>query len=206
METLSPRERFEALLADRAVALHYPSSYDQAIWDTVHALQPAVMIEFGVNRGYIAIIAALALEENGLGHLKVYDCWEEGRRDGFDEERIALDHFAKYGVQLRITLQAMDFYDWLRKPETCDLLYFDIDNDGDKVQAMFEGLRPQIDRGLTILLEGGSKDRDRHDSLAGRRPIGTTQSLTGYQIIVDEFPSLSMISRDRTLPLLSTPI
>jgi hypothetical protein len=197
MRSSTPRERFDQLLADREVALHYPACYGRAIWNAVVDLRPTLMVEFGVNRGYTAIIAALAMEDIGSGHLKAYDWWEDGRREGFDEERIALDHFAKYEVRHRITLQTMDFFDWIRNPETCDLLYFDIDNDGDKVEAMFDGLRAQIDRGLTVLLEGGSDDRDRHDSLAGRRPIGTTRSLAGYRIILDEFPSLSVISRDR---------
>jgi predicted O-methyltransferase YrrM len=193
---LSARERLELVLKDPDVSLCYPPSYGRAIWDVVRDRGPTVMIEFGVYRGYSTIIAALAMEEIGSGHVKAYDSWEEARREGSDDERLAIEHFTRYGVRDRILLQTMDFLDWIRDPERCDLLYFDIDNDGDKLQAMFEGLRAQIAAGLTVLFEGGSEERDLHDSVAGRRPIGTTQALTGYRIIVEEFPSLSVISHD----------
>jgi hypothetical protein len=195
LTSLAPRERLERVLVDGEVSRFYPISYGRGIWDTVLALRPAVMVEFGVHRGYSAIIAALAMEEAGSGHLKAYDWWEDGRREGFDEERIALDHFARYDVGHRITLQAMDFHDWIGRPELCDLLYFDIDNDGDKIEAMFSGLQSQIERGLTVLFEGGCAERDRHESMIGRTPIRAVQQLTGYRIVVDDFPSLSVISR-----------
>jgi len=195
-DTRTPRDRLEQVLVDHDVSRFYPASYGRAIWNAVLGLRPTAMVEFGVHRGYSAIVAALAMEEIGLGHLKAYDWWEDGRREGFDEERIALDHFARYGVGHRITLREMDFYQWIGSAETCDLLYFDIDNDGDKIEAMFAGLRPQIDRGLTVLFEGGNEERDRHESMVGRTPIRAAQELTGYRIIVDDFPSLSIISRD----------
>jgi hypothetical protein len=196
MRSPTPRERLEQVLVDCDVSRFYPASYGRAIWNAVVDLRPTSMVEFGVHRGYSAIVAALAMEEIGHGHLKAYDWWEDGRREGFDEERIALGHFARYGVQQRITLRTVDFFEWIRDPETCDLLYFDIDNDGDKVEAMFAGLRPQIERGLTVLFEGGNEERDRHESMVGRTPIRVAQQLTGYRIIVDDFPSLSVIARD----------
>jgi hypothetical protein len=196
MGSPTPRERLERVLVDGDVSRFYPASYGRAIWNAVLGVRPTVMVEFGVHRGYSAIVAALAMEETGSGHLKAYDWWEDGRREGFDEERIALDHFARYDVGHRITLRAMDFYDWIRSPEACDLFYFDIDNDGGKVEAMFSGLRSQIERGLIVLFEGGSAERDRHESMVGRTPIASMRSLTGYRVIVDDFPSLSIISRD----------
>ena len=198
MKRLPPRERLGALNADADVSRFYPQSFGAAIWDTVLATRPRVMVEFGVHCGYSAIVAALAMEQAGSGHLRAYDWWEDGKRDGFDEARVALDHFDRYGVRDRITLEDRDFFEWLRQPEPCDLLYFDIDNDGAKVQAMFDGLRPQIAAGLTILLEGGSDARDQHVSMVGRPPIAATRALTGYRILVDEFPSLSVIGAARS--------
>jgi hypothetical protein len=196
MRSPTPRERLERVLVDGDVSRFYPASYGRAIWNAVLGVRPTVMVEFGVHRGYSAIVAALAMEETGSGHLKAFDWWEDGRRGGFDEERIALDHFARYDVGHRITLRAMDFYDWIGRPQPCDLLYLDIDNDGEKVEAMFAGLRSQIDRGLTVLFEGGNEERDRHESMVGRTPIRAAQQLTGYRVIVDDFPSLSVISGD----------
>ncbi len=184
------------MLSDPNVSRFYPPSYGRAIWEAVLARRPQVMIEFGVHRGYTAIVAALAMEEAGHGHLRAYDWWEDGHRDGFDEARIALEHFERYGVGNRINLQELDFFEWLKRPEPCELLYFDIDNDGAKVRAMFEGLRPQIEGGLTILFEGGSDERDRVPT-AQVPPIAGTRSLTGYRVVVEEFPSLSMIAGGR---------
>lgn len=194
VKELPPRERLAALHRDTDVSRFYPPAFGAAIWDTVLATRPRVMVEFGVHRGYTAIVAALAMEQAGLGELRAYDWWEDGKRDGFDEAAIALAHFDRYGVRDRITLEDRDFFEWLGRPEPCELLYFDIDNDGAKVQAMFDGLRPQIAAGLTILLEGGSDARDRHVSMTGRPPIAATRELTGYRILVEEFPSLSVIA------------
>jgi hypothetical protein len=152
------------------------------------------MIEFGVHRGYSAIIAALAMEENGCGSLRAYDWWEDGRRDAVDEAAIALGHFARYAVASRISLREADFFAWIQAPEPCDLLYFDIDNDGDKLRSLYDGLRGQIEAGLVVLFEGGSEERDRHPVMARRTPIGAIRALTGYEVVLDEFPSLSRIA------------
>lgn len=194
LKRLPPPQRLAALNADREVSRFYPPSYGAAIWETVLSVRPHLMIELGVHRGYTAIVAALAMEQAGHGRLRAYDWWEDGKRDGFDEARIAREHFDRYGVQDRITLEDRDFFEWIRQPEPCDLLYFDIDNDGAKVETLFDGLRTQIDRGLPVLIEGGSDERDRHVSMQGRRPIAAAQARTGYRILVDEFPSLSLIA------------
>jgi hypothetical protein len=194
LKRLPPRERFHAVSTDPDVNRFYPESFGAAIRDEVLATRPRTMVHFGVHRGYTAIVSALAMEEVGTGQVRAYDWWEDGKRDGFDEARNAKGHFDRYGVSERIVLEDLDFFEWLRHPEPCDLLYLDIDNDGAKVEAMWNALRPQIGRGLRILFEGGSDARDRHVSMAGRQPIATTRALTGYRILVDEFPSLSMIA------------
>jgi predicted O-methyltransferase YrrM len=188
------RERLELVLGDAEVSRFYPAAYGRAIWDSVRSLRPRKMIEFGVHRGYSAIIAALAMEENGSGSLGAYDWWEDGRRDGVDEAGLALRHFDRYGVGSRISLRELDFFAWIRAPEPCDLLYVDIDNDGDKIRSLYEGLRPQIEAGLVVLFEGGSEERDRHPVMTGRKPMGAVRTFTGYEIVLDVFPSLSRIS------------
>lgn len=190
------RQRLERVLSDREVSRFYPPAYARALWDAVLRVRPRVMVEFGVHRGFTSIVAALAMEEVGFGHLRAYDWWEDGHRDGFDEQRIALDNYASYGVKDRITLREADFFDWIREPEPCELVYFDIDNDGDKVRALYRGLEPRIDSGLTVLFEGGSDERDLHPSMKDRTAIASVRALTGYALLVEEFPSLSVIARD----------
>lgn len=194
---LSPGERFDLLQEDEAVARFYPPSYGRAIWDTVMTTRPELMIEFGVYRGYTAICAALAMEEANRGRLLGYDSWEDHQEGGVEISRIAEGHLSKYGIAHRVTLLQKDFQSWILSPEPCDLLYFDIDNDGEKVGALHEGLKNQIARGLTILFEGGSPARDEHSTMSGRVPIGTQQLATGYRIIVEDFPSLSVIRKGR---------
>jgi predicted O-methyltransferase YrrM len=200
LKRLPARERLAALNADREVSRFYPPSYGAAIWHTVLEVRPRVMVEFGVHRGYTAIVAALAMEHAGCGQLRAYDWWEDGKRDGLDEAGVARAHFDRYSVHDRICLEDRDFFEWIRQPEACDLLYFDIDNDGEKVEALFDGLRAQIERGLPVLIEGGSDERDRHVSMQGRRPIAAARPRTGYRILVDEFPSLSLIAAPSQAP------
>ncbi len=194
MDERSPRDRLRAVSADPDVNRFYPASFGKAIWNAVLETRPLVMVHFGVHRGYTTIASALAMEEAGRGAVRAYDWWEDGKRDGFDEPGIARAHFDRYGVADRIVLQDLDFFDWLRRPEPCELLYLDIDNDGAKIEAMFGALEPRIRQGLRVLFEGGTEERDRHVSMTGRRPIGATRALTGYRVLVDEFPSLSIIA------------
>jgi hypothetical protein len=192
----TPRERLECLLRDRGdVACYYPASFGTAIWDAVLAVRPETMVNFGVYRGYSSIIAALAMEEVGRGRVLAYDNWEDRVPEGPDPQAIAQYHIDAYGVGHRITLREREFGDWIANPEECDLLYLDIDNDGEKVGSMFWGLRARIDRGLVVLFEGGSEERDQHPVMAGRPPIGAIQEETGYEVVVQEFPSLSRIAR-----------
>ncbi|MBI4178982.1 class I SAM-dependent methyltransferase [bacterium] len=194
LEGRSPREKFELLQMDRDIAFFYPVPVGQAIWDMVMRHRPGIMIEFGVYRGYTSIIAALAMDALNHGHLLARDWWEEGRRDGFDEQQLALSHFVKYQVAHRVSLEKRDFWDWIKNPEPCDLLYFDIHNDGDKIKAMFNGLRPRIETGLEVYFEGGSIVKDRDDEAHGRTPIHSIRHEVGFQVVSSEPPGLSRIS------------
>jgi predicted O-methyltransferase YrrM len=189
----SPAHKLELLLVDQEVAWFYPPAYGRAIWDVVREVRPRTMIEFGVHHAYTALVAALAMEALGAGHLQAYDRWDDDVAGQPGAAHAAQANIDKYGMGHRVTLASRDFWDWIRAPEPCDIFYFDIDNTGDKVLAMYEGLRPWIARGGVVLLEGGSAERDHHESMKNATPIRSVIDTVRYRVIVDEFPSLSRI-------------
>lgn len=198
LASLSPTQRLEILFKDSEITVPfdppYPPEYGKAIWDAVLSIRPRVMVEFGVHRGFTSVIAGLAMEHVGRGRLLSYDNWEDRVAEGPDPQAIAQHNIDRYGVGHRVMLRERDFFEWIRFPDECDLIYFDIHNDGEKVMKLFEGLRDRIEQGLVVLFEGGNDERDRHPTMKGRVPINVAKKVTGYEIIVHDFPSLSRIS------------
>jgi hypothetical protein len=192
---LTPRERLQHLHGDKQVNWFFPASFGNALWDAVLAVRPAIMIAFGVDPGYTTIVAALALEEAGHGRLLAYDNWEDQLPGGPDLQALVRSRIDRYGIGHRLTLAKCDFRDWIGNPEDCDLLYLDIDNDGERVGWMFDGLRVRIERGLIVLFEGGTEARDQHPHYAERPPIRNLQEKIGYETILEDFPSLSRVVR-----------
>ena len=56
-----------------------------------------------------------------------------------------------------ITLEKKDFYEWIKKPEEFDFMYFDINNTSEKLLKLYDGVKEQIDNGSVVFFEGGSK-------------------------------------------------
>ena len=66
-----------------------------------------------------------------------------------------------WGVRDYIQLNNLNFYDW--EPEPFDFMYFDINNDGDKIMKLYDIVKEQIDMsGSDVYFEGGSKERDNY--------------------------------------------
>ena len=63
-----------------------------------------------------------------------------------------------------ITLNHLDFFEWIEKPEEFDFMFFDINNFSEKLLKLYNGVKEQIENGSVIFFEGGSKIRD----LSGR--------------------------------------
>lgn len=170
----------------------------RTIYDTVLALNPSVVVEFGVLNGYATLAIAQALRDQQRGHLWSYDLWDDfpfnhGNRD---EVARALD---AAGVGDLVTLGKMDFWDWIEQPPHFDLLCLDIANDGATVRAVAERLHGAIARGAAILFEGGTEERDRVWWMTqfSREPIAPLRERLGFRVVDERFPSWSLMPGDR---------
>ena len=98
-----------------------------------------------------------------------------------------------HGLSKYVTLAKKDLDSWLANPEDFDMLYFDISNTGDTVDAVYASVKDRIKKGAIVLFEGGSKERDQVEWISkyNKRPIGEAKA--PYTVIDSSFPSLSML-------------
>lgn len=161
------------------------------IYDTIIEKKPKVVVEFGVLNGFSTVCIAQALRDLGSGKLYSYDLWEKYPYKRGNKE-IVSSNLEKYNLTEYVELCDGDFHEWCNQRHECDLLHLDVNNDGN----IIEMVNQKIDW-CDIIFEGGSEERDNCWWMVEfqRRPINDVKSLTNYKVIVDEFPSLSIIER-----------
>ena len=130
------------------------------LYDFIATLKPKKIIEFGPGSGYTTICLAKSLEENKIdGHIYSYDIWDD---DYWGKRSITQTEYNAWGVSEYITLNHLDFFEWIQKPEKFDFMFFDINNTSEKLLKLYNGVKEQIDNGSVVFFEGGSKVRDSH--------------------------------------------
>jgi len=164
------------------------------LYSLVHSLKPKKIIEYGTEWGGTAITMGLALKdlyetEQHLGKVYTYDTFEVqskgeiGSRPQFEG---AVNNMRQFGVSDFAEVNRGDFFDFCAQEEKeFDLLYFDIDNDGEKVLEMYEGCKNQIQAGSVVLFEGGSTVRDDVKWMQdyNKRKIESIKEITGYKLL-----------------------
>jgi predicted O-methyltransferase YrrM len=139
------------------------------LYSIILDIKPKTIIEYGTEHGGTAIVMGLALKElyemeQHKGMIYTYDTFEvqsKGEIGSCPNYNVALSNVAHYGLQDFIKVERGDFFEFCSNPKKeFDFLYFDIDNDGDKVLEMYEGCKNNIDQGSIVLFEGGSVTRD----------------------------------------------
>jgi hypothetical protein len=115
------------------------------------------------------MVMALALkqlqdEENHKGKVYTYDTFEiqsKGEIGSVPNLEMAKENLSQPFIKDFIKVDRGDFWEFCKqKDKDFDLLYFDIDNDGDKVLEMYNGCKDDIKKGSIVLFEGGSTVRD----------------------------------------------
>ena len=162
------------------------------LYDIVKNFKPKKIIEFGPGRGQTTITMALALKENGNGKIYSYDIWDD---EYWGDIEKCKNSFKDWEVENLIKLENFDFYDWIKLPaeeRRFDVLYFDINNNGDKLLDLYENVKDNIDNGSIILFEGGSIVRDNYGSSGTK--MNDVKDKIGYQVLTEDVKySLSMI-------------
>lgn len=166
----------------------------ETLYNTVLELQPNKIVEFGCLYGYSTVSMALALKELGRGLIYCYDLWDEYpyKHSTLD---ITKENIKKYGVEDYVVFGKNDYFKWLKNPEQFDLMHLDISNTGDVISKTYDALLPQLTSGSTILFEGGSEERDNIEWMKkyNATPINSAKIKTNYEVINQNFPSLSKI-------------
>lgn len=143
---------------------HIESSYSKndigsILYDIVRNEKPKKIVEFGVLYGYSTVCMAQAVRDNGEGHIKAYDLFEDYEyKNGVKE--VVSHNLDFYDLSSHVTLEKTDFLKWLDNPEPFDLLHFDISNQGDIIKLVKEKLDKQIKAGAIVIFEGGGEVRD----------------------------------------------
>ena len=138
------------------------------LYTMVETLKPNKIIEFGPGRGQTTITMALALKNLGKGTIKSYDLWVD-----------------EYWGDIQDCLN--NFYDWIKLPpedREFDILYFDIDNNGDKLLDLYNGVKHNIDSGSIVLFEGGSPVRDNYGSSGTR--MNDVRDKVHYKVLTED--------------------
>ena len=149
------------------------------LYNLVKQIKPSNIVEFGPGRGQTTITIALALKELGDGHIYSHDIWNS---EYWGEMSKTIDEFKRWGVNDLITLKKLNFYDWVKlSDKKFDMLYFDIDNNGDKLLDLYYGVKENIDNGAVVLFEGGSQERDNY-VLNGKK-MNDVKGEVGYELL-----------------------
>ncbi len=119
------------------------------LYSMIKYLKPKKIVEFGPGKGLTTITIAMALKDNNIeGKINSYDLWVDEYWGDYEN---TLEEYRKWEVSDYISLQEKDFYEWLKTDEYFDFLYFDIDNNGDKILDLYEKTKYEIEEGSVIM-------------------------------------------------------
>lgn len=125
-----------------------------------------VFVEIGCAAGQITFpLAETLYNKNNNSKLFAYDWWNISN-DGthaFNQTDFESNLFEQpKELQNIITYKCINYFDWLKNPvpEHWDVLYLDINNDGDKVKRIYNLYKEDIDnKKRFVFFEGGSDGR-----------------------------------------------
>lgn len=167
----------------------------RSLYNIVLKIQPLESVEFGSLHGYSAICIGLALKTLGRGRLTCYDLWDkyEFKHGHIDDVKCLIKKYdledfidLKFGNLLNDNWEKLDF----------DFCHIDISNDGDKILKISSLFSKKIKKGVPILFEGGTLERDQVDWMKkyNKVPITSLKTQISYEVLVNKFPGLSIFS------------
>ncbi len=176
-----------------------------SLYALILQFKPKTVIEYGTEYGGTAMVMALALkqlqdEENHKGKIYTYDTFEiqsKGEIGSVPNLETAKQNLSHPFFKDLIEVDRGDFWEFCdRKDKEFDLLYFDIDNDGDKILEMYNGCKDNIEKGSIVLFEGGSTVRDNVPWMVdlNKTKMNDVKDKVNYKVLTpDQKYSFSMI-------------
>lgn len=172
--------------------------YGKVLTETVIKHKPKRILEFGSGTGYTTLNLALGCFINGIGNVVTHDIFETADVGHFKihPRNNFLNHI-KLFPELHPFIQSyiLDYNDWLSSKSTdFDMIYFDVNNDGDKILEIYQKLKVDENKGKILLFEGGHPLRN-NQKYQNVRPIFNelVKSTTKYELIYDSAPGIIQI-------------
>ncbi|MBP6946051.1 MAG: class I SAM-dependent methyltransferase [Candidatus Pacebacteria bacterium] len=106
-----------------------------------------------------------------------------------------MKNIEKYGVSKYVSLKKKNFADWVKSPESFDMMHFDINNTGAKIKILYDAVKSSIDQGAVVYFEGGSHERDNLSFMTNHDLEKIEESGVPYRVANEKFPSLSVIEK-----------
>lgn len=178
---------------------YYNYLYGKTLTDVVIRHKPNRILEFGTGTGYTALNLALGCYVNNFGSVITHDVFETQSVGIFKvHEQNTFKSNVSMFPELSGIIQSniLDYMVWL-KSEKCnefDLIYFDVNNDGDKILDIFNALNIPSNKGKILLFEGGHVNRP-DGKYKNVRPIhdNLVKSVTGYTLLYNQSPGIIQI-------------
>jgi len=164
----------------------------ETLYNKVLELKPNKIVEFGCLYGYSTVAMALALKELDQGKIYCYDLFEEYEYKHSTIQQ-TIENVKKYDVEEYVEFIQMDYYEWLKNPESFDLMHLDISNTGDIILKTYNSLPEDS----IVMFEGGSEERDNIEWMKkyNATSINSIKNKTNYQVLNSNFPSLSIFKK-----------
>ncbi len=131
--------------------------FGDLIENVVFLKKPKSIIEIGILEGYSLKKMADASEDSVI---RAYDIFDKFNGNGANKD--VVEKFKQYE---NVSINDGDFYEIYKSLDnnSVDLLHIDIANNGDVYDFVFKNYLEKISNGGTIILEGGSHERDNID-------------------------------------------
>ena len=181
------------------------------LYAIVLTAKPKTIIEYGTENGGTAIVMALALKElyeseGHVGKVFTYDTYEmqsKGEIGSNPNYAVTLNNIRQWQLQDYIVAEYGDFFEFCSlKNKHFDMLYFDIDNDGDKLLEMYNGCKSNIESGSIVMFEGGSITRDNVPWMIEKNKTKMTKVDVPYKLLtLDQKYSCSILYNENIYDL-----
>ena len=172
--------------------------YGKTLTDVVIKNTPKRILEFGSGTGYTTLSLALGCLVNNHGSIDTYDVFETQSVGHFNvhPQHNFLRHINLFPeLSTFIHSHILDYNVWLDSNNTeFDMIYFDVNNDGDKILEIYHKLNIEENKGKILLFEGGHHDR-ANGKYQNVRPIfdDLVRSTTKYELIYNSTPGIIQI-------------
>ena len=183
--------------------------YGDLFYSLIRIEQPSLVVELGTYLGFSGLHMAAALRDNkhGESELHLIDLWDRYKYRHCSIETTT-ENFRKNDLlnleNATVRFKNQDAFEISADYEetSIDFLHIDVSNDGGTLERCVESWHPKIRLNGTLVMEGGSAERDQIDWMVkfSKKPIESFLTSSWFKehfqaTTVQPFPSLTLARR-----------